>query len=383
MSTAPFDAAVAQLITETHQQRVTARAVVAGTTIDLPLIDYTVDNTERRTPRWSAILTTPIPDEATLNLLDPRTYVRVTITAGYRLPGGDWDDVDVVALCLRAREVDRPRDTLTLTCASHEALILDRDVIPQHPNDYGTFTTNEVQWSPSGSAMVKLYWEDMLYELRQGPLADLVVVDEVRSGPSTVVINPGSEWDRFESVAEQEGFDMFDDGSLTLRLAPRPALSATTAHDLSVGANGTILESSAAVDRDDWANYVVLRYHWVDKTSGQPVDSYVYGSARVKTGPYAPDAAGWRYLVEDREGRPSQAAADRAAATILTRLLSRSRSLRLEAVSAWWLRAGHTVTVQLPQGPQERHLVAGVIFRAGDRMTVVTRLPDAVSTIGA
>lgn len=382
MGTLPFASDVAQLITATHEVKVTARAVSGGTTVTLDLEDYTVDWTERRTPRVSAVLTCPIPDEATLALLDPRTYVRVVLTAAYRLPSGTWDTQDVAHLMLRARNVNRPANTLTLTCASHESAVLDFSLMVQHPDDYGTGDMSQT-WA-SASDMTARTIADMLLELRSGPMADVAVIDEVHSGPATIAINPNDRWDgQFMVAAEQLGYDVFDNGDKVIRCAPLPTLAPETALTLTVGASGTILESDAGVDRDDWANFVTIRYKWQELVAGAQVDRWTYGQQWVQGGPYAPASSGWRVLVEDRPGHPSEAQADQAAANLLVRMLSRSRSLTIRSVSAWWLRAGHTVTVQLPTGAQERHLVVGVTFHSDNTMTVVTRLPDAVSTIGA
>ena len=57
-------------------------------------------------------------------------------------------------------------------------------------------------------------------------------------------------------------------------------------------------------------------------------------------------------------------------------MLERSRSLTIQAPSAWWLRPGHTITVHLPDSDPERHLVAAVEHTTGGVMTVTTRTPD-------
>jgi len=384
MSTGVFHPSVAELITGTHQVIVTARAISGGTTVPLDVEDYLVDWTERRTPRCTATLVCAAPDEATLALLDPRTYVRVIVTVSYRLASGSWDAHDVAHLQLRDRTVNRPRDTVTLTCASHEAAVLDFSPMTQHPDDYGTAMpdgTYTTTWD-SASGMTRNIIADMLLELLAGPMSDVTVVDEVHSGPATVPINPNDRWDQFESAAEQNGYEILDAGDRVIRLAALPALSPDTALALTVGANGTIEDSDAGVDRDGWANFVTLRYRWQEMSGTERVDRFTYGQQWVQSGPYAPTSSGWKTLVEDRDGHPGQQQANQAAANLLSRMLSRARSHTLTAVPAWWLRAGHTVTVQLPTGPQERHLVAGVVFRPTG-MTVVTRLPDSVSTIGA
>jgi hypothetical protein len=144
-----------------------------------------------------------------------------------------------------------------------------------------------------------------------------------------------------------------------------------------VGSNGTILTSSSGVTRDDWANWVTVWYVWTGST-GTPFVSGGY--ANVTAGPYAPAASGYKILLERRPVPGTPTSGNRVAATILRRMLARSRSYTVDAVPAWWLRPEDTITLQLPLGEQERHLVSRVAFAPG-RMSIETRLPDTASTV--
>jgi hypothetical protein len=78
----------------------------------------------------------------------------------------------------------------------------------------------------------------------------------------------------------------------------------------------------------------------------------------------------------------SAAAFDAMAASLLRRCLAKGRGIDLSAIAAYWLRPTQTVTVQLPIGPQERHLVRAVEFSLHEgTMQVSTKNPDTVSTI--
>jgi len=374
MTTAPFDPAVEQLVAQPHEQTVRVTATAPdGTLIALDVIDYVLDFTERRAPRVSLSLTCPVPDPATLDKLDPRTYVVVRFYAGYRLPSGALDEHLVAKLHLRDRHVNRPANTLTLTAAGQELLIIDQSKFP--PEEAGTAQT----WPAGVVDWVKTYIGTFL---STGPAANPTWSVGVNLDRAPFAYGqPADWWDTMWDAAQANGFDVFDDGLGVWHIDPLPDVSADVAHDLRVGSGGTLLDTAAGLDRDDWANLVQLRYHYFDTSSGSNVDAYTYGRAQVTAGPYREATAGLKALWEDREGRPSQVQADAAAGALLTRLLSRSRSLALEAVAAWWLRPGDTVTVQLPTGAQERHIVAGLVFRTGGTMRVVTRLPDTVSTI--
>lgn len=376
MSTVPYPAAVEQLLSQSHEQRIAVRAVVAAQTITLDLIDYTVDFTERRTPRVEATLTCAVPDEPTIALLDPRTSVRVIITAAYRLTSGVWAEADIANLILRRRSISRPENTMALFAQGLESVIIEQSANTRAADDPSE--DRSPISVPSGSDRARIMAAALFSET---PYEGTLIVDTARTGATLWPGNGADLWDDIESIGEQQGFEVYDQGDNTLRIARRPeTVSSDPAAALTVGATGTIIESDAVVDRDDWANFVVIRYRTVALTTG--VVSYVYGLARVTAGPYSWANAGMRSLIVDRIGAPSLDAANAAAAALLQRVLARGRGYTLTAVSAWWIVPGATVTVQLPTGTQERHLVASVTHTTGGTMTVVTRLPDTVSTIG-
>lgn len=376
MSTAPYPAAVEQLLSQSHAQRVTARAVIGAQTIALDVIDYTVDASEQRTPRVEATLTCAVPDEATIALLDPRTSVRIIIAAAYRLTSGVWAEADIANLILRRRSISRPDNTMALYAQGLESIIIEQSA-NTHAADDPAEDHSPIS-VPSGSDRARI----MLAAYLDGtPYAATTITDTARTGATLWPGNGADLWDDIESIGEQQGFEVYDQGDNTLRIARRPeTVTSDPAAALTVGATGTITGSDAVVDRDDWANFVVLRYRTVALTTG--VVSYVYGTARVTAGPYSWAAAGVRSMIVDRIGKPSLAAANAAAAALLQRVLARGRGYTLTAISAWWIVPGATVTVQLPTGTQERHIVASVTHTTGGTMTVVTRLPDTVSTIG-
>ena len=98
----------------------------AGDTIDLDLVDGTIGFDDTRSPRVSARLTAKVPDDAALlSRIDPRTGVRLLVSAGYRRPGGVEDVQPLVNLALRSRRVSRPENRLTLEAASDESLLID------------------------------------------------------------------------------------------------------------------------------------------------------------------------------------------------------------------------------------------------------------------
>ncbi|ARU53514.1 hypothetical protein CBR64_20880 [Cellulosimicrobium cellulans] len=90
-------------------------------------------------------------------------------------------------------------------------------------------------------------------------------------------------------------------------------------------------------------------------------------------------------MVQSQGYSRSSLKASAVAAARVRRTISRGRQMSVEAAAAaYWLRPGHTITVQLPTGPQERHLVSSVTFDLpSGTMHVRTRVPvDVTITTG-
>lgn len=375
MTTSPFAPEVEQLITGSHTQTFRAVAVLPDEgDLELDVLDHSVDWAEFRTPRVQARLDVTLPDnQDVLDQLDPRRLVRVKLFAGYVLPSGALDEQQVANLGLRRRTVTRDGESgdarMSLDLASDEALILDASG-PNPSAADGTYT------QPSLATAVLTVFTQLLDGT---PAAGPGFVNEAPNTGTVTIASAPHPWDALSDVAEQYDQQIYDNGDRVFRIAAREPVVSESALTLVGGPNGTVLSSSTGADRDNWANWVTLTYEWTDAAgASQSTGNY----ARVLPGsPFAPEQAGYKILTEVRDMPSTEAAAGKVAASILRRMLARARTYTIDAVPAWWLRPGHTVTVQLPLGDQERHLVAAVGFSPG-RMTIQTRLPDNASTIG-
>lgn len=369
---APFVDEVAQLITQVHEQRLTVTLDLAGpTSLTLDVADHDIDWDETRTPRVQGYLDVPVPeDQATLNLIDPRTLVKVHLLAAYRLGSGEWDEHEVAVLYLRNRRVVRSpgSDVLRLIVASAESLFIDASGPNPTADGSSLFT------QPSLTAAVRYYVTSLFAGT---PLAAMPTDGADFTPPVDVPIAP-HPWDALSDLAEQYDANIYDNGTARFTVAPRQLLAAETVLALSVGTNGTIMTSNTGISRDDWGNWVAVFYNWTD---GAGISQWDGGAAHVLSGPFAVAAAGYKVVTVERNMWGSVTTGNRLAATILRRMLARSRSYTIQAVPAWWVRPESTITVQLPLGEQERHLVSRVGFRPG-AMTIETRLPDTASVIG-
>lgn len=365
MSPSPYTDAVAGLISQSHRQVFRAQAVVPNVgTITLLPVDGALRFDENVAPRAQLDATFVVPgDTTTVEALDPRNGARVECRAGYVLPGGAEDVALVGDLGMRTRTVRRPDNTMRLTAHSDEALVIDN----------GPVVAGSVTASTAPLAIQALLNQAL------EPDPGSVTISHP-DNTATSVVDISDRWTALDDLADSIGADVFDNGLRQWSIVSRPVTASESVLILAIGAGGLLTESEAELGRNDWANTVQIIYRW--RTAGG-TDSQIVGTAVVSGGPYVPAAAGTRTITLRRETPTTQAKANAAAKAVLARMLSRSRSYTLSAPSAWWLRPGHTVTVQLPTGDQERHLVSAVAFSLRDhRMTVQTRLPDAASVIG-
>jgi hypothetical protein len=363
--TGPFAEDTPQLLTRSHTQVVTATLTLPdATTIPLTLTGGTLTSAEDTAPRVTADLDCVVPDQTTLARVDPRTGARVVITAGYTREGGAQDVAALFDLGARRRRVTRTATGagMTLGVSGDEALVIDAS-----PVFGGTV---------SASSRTQAMRDLLTAALEPDPIVTATIADAT----ATTVTDLTDRWATIDDLADQIDADVYDDGTRHWWITPRPVAATDAAAVLRVGPGGNLTDTDATLDRDAWANQVKVRYRWRDAGGTEHV---VIGTGTVTTGPYAPATAGLRVYPLEREVPTTQAAANAAAQAILRRMLSRSRSYRVSAPAAWWLRAGDTVTVQLVTGGQERHIVQSVVFDlAGGTMTVTTRLPDTLTVIG-
>lgn len=358
--TAPWREDCDALIRQPHTPIVRARAVTAGAgTITLDVeAGSSIAWDEEQAPRVTGQLVVRAPDSlAQITALDPRAGVRVQIDAGYLRPGGIEDVWPFVDLGLRAREWATDRaDVLVLDLASDEALVID--AAPAVAETVSTTTT------AGGAAQ--------LLAAAISPAPTLAVY---APGPAVSMSPIVDRFSALRDMAERAGLAIYDAGLRAWVCESRPTTAGDPSVTLSVGATGVAERIVDRLTRDGWANYVLYRNTWRDASG---VEQVVTATAYVADGPYSiTGPAGKRIYQEDRDTPTTQAAANAAAADVLTRLVTRGRGVTVTAPCAWWVRPGHTATVVRPRSASpESHLVGSVRFELAEhRMTVGTRVP--------
>lgn len=315
---------------------------------------------ERSAPRVEARLVVPLLPE--LADVDPRTGVRLELAAGYLRPDAGEDVAELADLGLRRTPRNYAAGLVELVARSDEALVID-----------AAPAVSEKLTGVTPAAAVE--------QLLRRTINPAPHIGTTLTSAGSVTLDPIEDrWSALQDLADRYGAQAFDDGTRTWHVAPAPELAATPVHTLTVGNGGTVLEPVEDVDRDTWANYVLLLYRWRDAAG---VDQEIRATAYVIDGPYSiTGPAGRRIFKDERQVHTTQAAANAAAAAVLQRQLARAVTMRIRAVSAYWLRPGHTIAVDTGTGPRlalvsrvSFDLVAGV-------MDVVTR-GDTTDTTAA
>lgn len=346
-------------------QSVETDPTIQAGVIPLSVKGGTVSFDDTRSPRAEArgIVCTVPADQATLDAIDPRTGSRLEIDAGYFRPDGATDIQPLVNLVLRDRPVARPDDTMTVSGLGDESLVLDNA-----PSNGGTLTATT---TVAGIQSVVRLTLPYVTVANPGALA----------GPAVSQTPIGDKHDLLMDLSDRIEAKTYDDGLRNWVTEPAAVLG-TPALELAVGTDGTIIESDTALSRDDgFYNRVFLTYEWTDSSD---VEHRIIAVRSITSGPYAARIGNIRTLELKRTVAATQTEANAAAAALVKRTVTRGRSFAIRAVSAYWLRPGMTVSVTLPLGGPEEHLVSSVSFDlAAGTMSVTTRLPDGSYTIGA
>lgn len=368
--TDPWDAQAESAVRQTLRHVATARATHASWPDPVPLdvTSGTVTFDETWAPHVQASLTCALPaDAGTLADLDPRALVRVEIDAGYTYPGGATDVHQLADLGLRERPVRRPAGQMILSAASDEALVQDAGPLF---DDVVSTPLWEVGEAITGRLPIPLGYTPTL--LNTLPPAATV---------SAYLDSTTDHWPTLKEWADAAEAWLYDRGDRTWVLRLRPTTAGQPVHLLKSGAAGTVIDSDAMLSREPWANFVQVVHSW---TAPDDTPQAVVGRAWVASGPHqgwddalARPLPGMKAYVERRTTPGTVASATAAARAILVRKLRAASTHTITARSAYWVRPGHTVAVQLPTGAEELHLVAAVSFDlATCQMTVTTRQPD-------
>jgi hypothetical protein len=327
-----------------------------GDPFELDVTDCSVEFDSSQRPYVTGTITAKVPeDQATLDSLDPRKGCRVHIYMGY-VYDGFVDDVNLIAdLHIRTITIARPQNTVTLELGSDEELAADAKRLAWRPQAPLTGINEFVTWHANKTALPGTATVVSDFPAAYGASELSGMVQDVGQDSLSMLLD----------AAERLNLAIFCDGDRTWRIKKLSDYAGATALKLFTGAGGTILDATSLVTRGlyegtGFKNGVSLKYMWRDSGG---VDRVTFGNAVVSSGPFAASSIGDNFYYEERKYPiASVALANQAAANVLKGLTSRGNQMALTAHAAYWIRPGHTVTVQLPAGSQQRFLIRAVTF---------------------
>lgn len=344
-----------------------ALGVELGHRLDLTTATLTID--EDRAPRFIFDGAIGLPDQALLDFLDPRTGTRLLVEVGYEYSGRTLDVHAVADLGLRERVVRRPQADVTLRAGSEELRVMDHTLTA--PVTY------------PATATIRTVLEAIL--TAYDPLAPVLITARRAATAlgEVLVVEPGREWATVQDLTDRIDAVVYHDGLTSFIVEDQVLLVGAAAARIETGQAGTLTGTEVALDREEFANLVLVEYRWTDAAGAEQVRR---GYAQVSDGPYGTTAIGrvGRVVVRERAGTPTAAAVE--AASMLPRTISRGRRVHVEAARAlYWLRPAHTVVMRFPLGADERALVTQLVFDLpAGTMSVHTRQPESITvTTGA
>jgi hypothetical protein len=371
--TGPYLARVANEIKGSigHVHTVTIDPVGAPS-FDIVAEDVEVTFAEDWSPHVQAKITGPVASVlAELDAMDARRNCRVQISAGYLFEDGTLDVKPLADLGLRWRGIRRPSNETGLTASSDEARAQDRRRAEATGLPVFTGLNAAVQW----------FADYAMYPETATVVSDFTAATGAVSVAGMEAAVGTTMWDPMEDAAARTGKWLYCTADRIWRIRARPEVGGMPKHTLTVGKWGTIFGSESTLDRTGWANQSIVEYAWTDAVGAS---QKVYGRAKVTAGPYSVDNVGYCTDHKVYNMPATQAQADATAATRVRSLVTRGRGLSLEAHAAYWLRPGDTITVQLPTGPAEDHIIKSIKFRpVAGSMAIETRQPlDVTITSG-
>lgn len=368
--TGVYNAQAEEALRQPIRHVVEARLTGSFGTMPLDVIGGRVEFTARNHPQAAATMQIKIPDtQELIERFDPRVRPRLDIDAGYVYSSGVRDVKPLARLDVYQAIVSRPEDTMTLRAVGKEIRLQDTISTSNTPVSF-----NSTSDGPTAiRALIGMTDNDIV---------------AVNVNPSTFVTGADikafnmydNAGDFIQDIADRIGAWVYHDGIDTWRIDPLPTVAGKTAHFLSVGTAGQIRTVESERTRTDFYNSVSVSYKWYDGTQRE-----ANGFAEVGSGPYSVYAVGRKHYKDVREFQGSSDMAAQAAKTMLTRGITRGRTLSIgSAAAAYWLRPGMTIQTQLSTGPAERHIVDSVLFDLPEgTMHITTRQPEnADITIG-
>ena len=328
---------------------VTLHRASTMTTVVLPLMDGTLTISDTSTDRTTFSASLPM-SWAPLSWTDPLVPADTYLTIEYDV--GVDDPIRVGLVWLDQVQVRRPEGRVSITASTRSKRVSQAGFAPGDRFYTGTCT-----------AVVQRIVNEAL---------GITVPCTVQSGLPVINVDPteawtGDPWNAVEQLMDRIGGEAFFDEYDELILRPTPRFDPVPVFELKTGEDGNIIDYTINFERAANRQAVIFN----DPTGSQ---ADIVGIASA-TGNAAWDGPYGRYRREEsRSGKVTQAQANAAAATLLTRTGGALRSVDLTIAPTPFLDAGDCVSVQFANEQTETHWIRTVNFplTPGNAETLVT-----------
>lgn len=302
-------------------------------------------------PRTTASVTVADLSPSTAQLLTPFGS-RLKFYSGIKYFDNTTEMILIADLDIVSSRLSLPAGTLELECADPSGLISAQDTGgPIRPASGDLDALTMLVWILYNRAW---YYGERLPSMPGGTPASPLL-------PADWNID-GDPWDAIEQLADSMGYECYFGPDRRPVLRPTPVLAATPVAQLYTGAGGSVTVLESGLSR---ATNILYLY-------GAPDAAGVVrrGVASDNADPSSPTYAGGAYgRVITRESRPvifaTAGQANAAAASLLSRMQGRVRSLDLQAVTDPSIEPGDTVGIRFTGGTVEKHIVGAVEIPLG------------------
>jgi hypothetical protein len=353
---------------------------------DIPVIDATITLDENWSPYVQATLTTPIPDDEIIDLLDPRTNPHVNLLVKksygqsdkvYRITNDyvgkklsdftaewagkvlqDFSNFYYIAynpfglkapeeraftLAVREININYVRSELSITLSSDEGLLLDYARV-----------ANTIYTSPSTSVRaITEYVLSFIGASLQSGTADFTIP------AGSAVWEPGqTAYDYLEPLVQAGALRLFCDEKRDWYLVPD---NYDVPGSVNLSYTETLTDAGTTISREsiEWYDAVVIKYEYVDPAGATIVE---YDSA---------GAPGTKVLTLTYNSKFPGAG---AAARVLQRAEGRGRVNSISAVNDYTVTPGISCSLTMPNADTQIGNVSAVTWELpGDTMAITTR----------
>jgi hypothetical protein len=356
--TAPYRADAMDVLGRTHRQVASARITSGATVTEVGISDGTVSFSEDWTPHQKFTVTSPALS-AVLAAADPRTASKIEVLAGYVYAGAGGEDVQVLATGhIRKGSNDQPGDAHAMDCVSEEMRTQDSLWMGTRQTKSFAGVLEAITWMLDYACPTP---QTITTTMRPAYRADLV---------TAVAMEPGKPlWDQIYAITLAAGLWVYVDSTGAWRMEPRATAASESAAVLREGPASLVKKITHTQDLDPYYTAAILQYKWKDSGG---VDREIFGTWAPPPGSKG-IGAGQKVFQATRDVQSSQFDANEAARLTVQQLSTRGDSYVVEAVAAYWIRPGHTVSI----GTEDiRHIVKTISFDLGaGTMTLTTREP--------